>query len=187
MAIEASRGCAYACNFCSIPACQRLAGEARRRRLRDPHAVACEMATIVDTFCLKDFWFMDADVLGPPGQRKHTLARARAIAKLPRDITLEIDARADSIPPEIIRAFQAAGLKRCFVGVDSFDGPTLTRLAKGTPPETNLRAIETLQYHGVRPIIGIIMFHPASTLGQLRKDHHVLRSIGYEKPICSSG
>ncbi len=130
---------------------------------------------------------MDADVLGPPGQRKHTLARARAIAKLPRDITLEIDARADSIPPEIIRAFQAAGLKRCFVGVDSFDGPTLTRLAKGTPPETNLRAIETLQYHGVRPIIGIIMFHPASTLGQLRKDHHVLRSIGYEKPICSSG
>lgn len=181
VSIEASRGCSHACNFCSIAACQDMAGDLGGRRLRDPQAIAKEIGTIVRDYGLRDFWFMDADFLGPLSESEHVLSVARAIAGLKQDITLEVDARADAVTPVLVKELRKAGLERCFLGIESFDDRTLRRLGKASSEKSNLRAVRILEEHGVRPILGMIMFHPMSTREQLRHDHARLRSIGYEK------
>lgn len=181
VAVEASRGCAHACQFCSIAACQRMTGELGIRRLRSPESLVNEMRTIVECYGLQDFWFMDADFLGPATERDHVLALAQMIATLRSDISLEIDARADGVKPEVIGPLREAGLERCFLGVESFDDDTLRSFGKKTTGAANLRAVRVLEDFGVRPILGMIMFHPGSTRDQLRRDHAALRSIGYEK------
>lgn len=181
VAIESSRGCAHSCSFCSIAASQRMAGCAAVRRLRSPTAVADEVRHVVEAYDLRDFWFMDADFLGQPSEKGRVLEIARRIAELGVDVSLEIDARADAVDEHVIEALCRAGLQRCFVGVESFDDATLKMFGKKASGRVNIRAIEVLEKFGVRPILGMIMFHPQSTLAQLRQDHAMLRNFGYEK------
>lgn len=181
VAVEFSRGCTHACRFCSIAAVQFLMRQATVRRIRSPQETAAEIARIVDATGLRFFWFMDADMLGPPAMQTSVLELARHITALRRNLSIEIDARADGITPSGIAALREAGLERCFLGAESFDAATLRHFSKGNSPETNLRAVRILEEQGVRPILGMIMFHPNSTVEQLRRDHAVLRRIGYEK------
>jgi len=181
-ALEASRGCTHACSFCSIAASQKMARDSCRRRLRPTEDIAKEILYIYETYGLHDFWFMDADFLGPKTEQEriHRLSQQISDTGIP-DLTLEIDARVDGVTQTSIAHLVKAGLQKCFLGVESFDAATLNRFSKGTTPAMNLRAINILEQEGVRPIIGVIMFHPQSTKNQLRRDHEALRHIGYEK------
>jgi len=181
VAIEASRGCRHNCNFCSIAACQALAGDVGRRRVRSPKIIAEEIATIIQDWKIKDFWFVDPDFLGGTNDKNRILEIAEAIKSVGHDLSLEIDARADSVERETIRALRSAGLKRAFLGIESFDQATLNSFSKGATVKGNLRAIHILLDEGVRPIIGSIIFHPASTLEQISIEHKYLSNIGYEK------
>lgn len=181
-ALEASRGCTHACSFCSIAASQKMARDSCRRRLRPTEDIAKEISYIHDTFGMHDFWFMDADFLGPTAEQKRIHRLSQQIRDLGiRNLTLEIDARVDGVSSASIAKLAEAGLQKCFLGVESFDATTLNRFSKGTTPAMNLQAIEILEQEGVRPIIGVIMFHPQSTKDQLLRDHEALRLIGYEK------
>jgi len=181
VALEASRGCKHTCRFCSIAAAQRLDNTAGRRRTKSPELIAREIAAIVSQYGLRDFWFMDADFLGGRDELARQLAIAEAIGSLGQDITFEMDTRADGVTPEAIAALRQAGLDRVFLGVESFDQATLDLFAKGATVEGNRRAVDILEEAGVRPLLGTIMFHPKSTLAQLRRDHEALAAIGYEK------
>ena len=181
VAIEGSRGCTHTCTFCSIAACQALVGDPRRRRIREPYDVVDEVATILRDWGLKDFWFMDADFLGGKSDRQRIIEIADGLKELGHDISLEIDARADSVSRDTIRALRAAGLERVFLGVESFHQTTLNSFSKGATVEKNDRAIRLLEEEGVRPILGTIIFHPESSLDQLKQEHASLSVIGYEK------
>lgn len=181
-ALEASRGCTHACTFCSIAASQKMARDSCRRRLRPTEDIAKEISYIHDTYGIHDFWFMDADFLGPKAEQERIYRLSQEICDMGiRDLTLEIDARVDGVSQASIAQLVKAGLQKCFLGVESFDATTLNKFSKGTTPDMNLRAINILEQEGVRPIIGVIMFHPQSTKNQLRRDHEALRHIGYEK------
>lgn len=177
--VESSRGCSHACRFCSIAAVEDLAS-ARLRRLRNVETTAAEMAALNQLYGLRDFWFMDADFLGSPAEGARILKLAELIGGIGA-VSIEIDTRADSIREDIIHALRQAGLKRAFLGVESFDDETLRMLGKHSTSGENLRAIEILEKEGVRPILGTILFHPNSTPGQLRREHRVLSTIGYHK------
>jgi Fe-S oxidoreductase len=159
-----------------------MARDSCRRRLRPTEDIAKEILYIYETYGLHDFWFMDADFLGPKTEQEriHRLSQQISDTGIP-DLTLEIDARVDGVTQTSIAHLVKAGLQKCFLGVESFDAATLNRFSKGTTPAMNLRAINILEQEGVRPIIGVIMFHPQSTKNQLRRDHEALRHIGYEK------
>lgn len=181
VAVEASRGCRHTCSFCSIAESQRLVGDVGRRRIRTPIAISQEIESINRTHGLKDFWFMDADFLGDKKDHRRILEIAEAIGAIGQGITFEIDARADSVNRQTIKSLKAAGLDRAFLGVESFDQDTLNSLSKRALADDNLNAIRLLEEEGVRPILGIIMFHPKSTLEQIQREHKALSIIGYEK------
>ncbi len=181
VAVEGSRGCLHSCTFCSIAACQALAGNSGCRRVRSPQLIINEIQQIVQETNLKDFWFMDADFLGNSKDKSRILDFAEQLKGLGHDLNIEIDARADSVDYETIRALHSAGLQRCFLGIESFDQTTLNTFSKGSTVQGNIRALEILFNEGVRPIIGCIMFHPKSTIEQIAKEHKQLSMIGYEK------
>lgn len=181
VALEASRGCKHSCRFCSIAAAQRLDHSAGKRRTRSPKGIAQEMADIVSQYGLRDFWFMDADFLCGRDELPRQLAIAEAIGSLGETVTFEMDTRADGVTPQAITALHQAGLDRVFLGVESFDQATLDSFGKGATVAGNRRAVAILEEAGVRPLLGTIMFHPGSTLAQLRLEHEALAAIGYEK------
>jgi hypothetical protein len=150
------------------------------RRVREPKIVAKEIRSIVREFGLREFWFMDANFLGDRSEVAGSLKLADAIGELSLPLELEFDTRADSVSKEVVQAFRAVGLKRVFLGVESFYEPLLRTMKKGTTAALNMKAIHTLLESDVRPILGIIMFHPDSTVEQIRQDHGVLSSIGYQ-------
>lgn len=181
VALEASRGCRHTCRFCSIAAAQRLGNSAGQRRNRAPIRIAQEIAAIIAQYGLRDFWFMDADFLGGRDELSRQFAIADAIGLLGEDVTFEMDTRADGVTPSAITALRQVGLDRVFLGVESFDQATLDLFAKGATVEGNRQAVAILEEAGVRPLLGSIMFHPQSTLAQLRRENEALTVIGYEK------
>lgn len=180
VAIEASRGCDFNCSFCSIAALQKLCG-INKRRTRSADSVVNEIEIISEATGLKSFWFMDADFIGQANDNTRILEIASQIKKRNLNVELEIDARADSINEIIIEKLAEAGLKRCFIGAESFDDQHLKKLGKRSIGRINEQALHTLEKFGIRPIIGMLMFSPYSTREQLKRDHAILQEFGYEK------
>jgi hypothetical protein len=69
----------------------------------------------------------------------------------------------------------------CFLGIEFFDKRPLAEFGKGCTPEVNMRAIRILEEYCVRSILGVILFHPADTVEQLRYDNAILSEICYGK------
>lgn len=181
IAVEGSRGCLYNCRFCSIAATQSLSKNSNCRRMKNPVLLAEEIENLVKKFGIKDFWFMDPDFLGSSRNIPTIHKLGDEILRRGLDITLEIDTRSDAINEETIKILKASGLKTVFLGIESFDQLTLNSFSKGTVVQQNLNAIEILENHGIRPVLGTILFHPNSSIRQLKREHSFLRQIGYEK------
>lgn len=181
IALERSRGCYHACSFCSIASMQRLSGDLHRRRVRDMDDLVEEIKELKRESKIRDYWFMDATFLGSDSEKEQDILLAKKLADLnDGEMTIEIDTRADTINPEIIKYLKAAGLSKVFLGVESFDQGMLNLFGKGMTADRNRYAIDVLEDAGIDYILGTILFSPGKTIEQFRKEHNVLKIIGYE-------
>jgi anaerobic magnesium-protoporphyrin IX monomethyl ester cyclase len=119
-----TRGCPYKCNWCAKP----IYGN--RYNARSPERVAAEIAMLVRTYGVSDFWMAD-DIFGlKPGwvQAFRDALKTHNVA-----ITYKIQSRADLLlEADNIDALVASGLRQVWIGAESGSQKILDAMDKGT-------------------------------------------------------
>ena len=141
--VQSSRGCPFACDYCSY-----MPMQARRHRVRDPQAVAREVARNHDRHGVRDFLFRDICFTL---NRDHALSLARAIRALRLDLQWACETRIDRLDPELMDTMQEAGWSGVNLGLESPDVESLARAGKQPPPLAQQEAVlQELAARGIR-------------------------------------
>ncbi len=121
----ASRGCPFACTFCSS---RSLWG--RRYRVRSVASVMRELDDLRDRYGIRDVCFWD-DLWGlQPAWVEEFCDAMRG-----RGLTWSCEARVDTLTEPLLRRMAAAGCFCIFFGFESLDATRLQALGKGITPE----------------------------------------------------
>jgi radical SAM superfamily enzyme YgiQ (UPF0313 family) len=145
--IVTSTGCTYQCNFCPCPVLTQ-----RKFLKRSPELVLEELSQIKEEYIYAgdDNFFFDY---------QHALR----IYKLIRDAGIKkqyyILSRVDQINhhPDIVEKWAEIGLKKVFLGLESFKDEELKSLNKRCSVKKNNRAIEILHSNNVDPLGAFII------------------------------
>lgn len=135
--VSTSRGCPYACTFCSTPG--------PPVRLRDPVAVADELEELAGQG-FGDVYFVD-DTFNIRPERAVRLCQELIERRLP--LTWTCRARLDRLTPELVSLLKPAGCTRVQLGVEAATQEALDVLGKNITPDDARRAVRLLRQAGV--------------------------------------
>jgi radical SAM superfamily enzyme YgiQ (UPF0313 family) len=110
ISVSTMRGCPYTCKWCS----RAVYGQSYRRR--SPEKVVDELASLIRTYGVSSFWFVD-DVFTV--SHKWMKAFAEQIASRKMDIRYECITRADRMNSEVIEYLRESGCFRVWIGAES--------------------------------------------------------------------
>jgi radical SAM superfamily enzyme YgiQ (UPF0313 family) len=148
-AVQATRGCTHACDFCSISAYHQ-----RTQRRRPVEEVAQEIAAIPGRF----FVFVDDNLIADRDYGRRLFDRLRPLRK--RWITQCTLSLAND--PDLVRRAAEAGCVGVFVGMESFSEENLHAVNKRFNRVEKYRdAIQRLHAHGIAVEAGIVFGLPA--------------------------
>lgn len=180
------------CSFCSIAAFYRL-GPGRPWRTRRPESVAEEVEAVLGGEPMSSvgadyIWFAVDEFVGPK-QKGDSYAGRLAKELLRRQLKLrfEFDCRADQISAELFALLKQAGLRRVYVGIESFSQEDLDCYDKKTRAASNVRALLTLKRLGIDFTYGLIAFTPDMTFERFAFNHEMAKRFGYHRltePLC---
>lgn len=169
--ISGSRGCYGGCTFCYI---NPYYGDTKRKwRGRSPENIIAEIDAVMQETDIRYFYFMDPNFYGPGRAGKERVLKLASLLK-ERQIHFGIEARANDIEAETIKALTDAGLKHILIGLESGRDEALKRLNKLTTVADNENALRILRQYGIEPSVGFIMFEPDSTLEDLKVNYDFL-------------
>jgi radical SAM superfamily enzyme YgiQ (UPF0313 family) len=147
--IVTSTGCPYKCNFCPCPVLTH-----RKFLRRSPELVIRELSEIKEEYIYAgdDNFFFDYE----HALRIYELIKEAGIKK-----QYYILSRVDEIirHPDIVEKWAEIGLKKVFLGLESFNNDELKTLNKRCTVEKNNEAIEILHANRVDPL-GAFVIHP---------------------------
>ncbi len=174
--VISARGCPGRCSFCEI-AC--FYGRTRQRwRRRNTSSVRREILAIHEKTGQTWFPFVD-DAFLALGEddlpRRHLLKAFGFLSGLIPGFGFSIYAKPETVDPDYFRALQEVGLRRVYLGIESFHAGWLRMLRKANTPDHNVRAIETVLDLGLELQFGFIMISPLFTLGDIRRELAMLR------------
>ncbi len=145
--IVTSAGCPYQCNFCPCPVLTR-----RRFLKRSPELVLEELSQIKEEYIYAgdDNFFFDY---------QHALRIYEMIKEAGIKKQYYILSRVDEINrhPDIVEKWAEIGLKKVFLGLESFKDEELKSLNKRCTVEKNNQAIEILHKNKVDPLGAFII------------------------------
>lgn len=173
MHMVGSRGCHATCKYCCVAALASERSQAAKAagapsalpgtRRRSAPNVAAEIAALYFGQGVRIFEFQDDNWIHPKVETAVAYFRELK-AELDRrgvgQIGLSLKTRADAVQPEILRALQAIGLIRVFVGIESGTQSLLTRLGRKSRDNASLRALQTLREFGVPAYFNALLFGP---------------------------
>ena len=170
--ILGSRGCWGSCTYCSIQTYHRGRG-GPRVRLREPAAIATEMAEMYHHDQTRIFCFHDDNFFLPKPNR--TLSRLREIrTELDRRgvgrIGLVAKCRPDELSPELLKEARKMGLIRVYVGIENGSQAGLDHLGRKTSVDTCSRALQMLREAGVYACYNVLLFEPDTTLADVTEN-----------------
>jgi radical SAM superfamily enzyme YgiQ (UPF0313 family) len=172
--IYATRGCWGGCSFCDIIS---LYGHSRGKqwRRRPVEKLVNELCDLTETYQTAHFIFNDDQFL-VKGKKslEYVEEFARALEDKKMDITFDLMCRADTVTRPVIQRLQSVGLKRVFLGLESFDPKQLERYQKGISVRQNLRALRILKREKIDVIASVILADAYTTLFDLLKQFAVL-------------
>jgi len=167
--INATRGCWGKCAFCDIIRFY-AASNGKRWRRRSAKNVVDEIEQLMEKFNTNYFIFNDDQFL-VKGRRgaEYVNEFVHELESRDLNISFELMCRADTIQYDIIAQLKSAGLKRIFLGLESFDSEQLRRFGKGISVRQNLKAVIILNKLKVDVIASVILADAYTTLGDLVK------------------
>ena len=172
-----SRGCTYACGFCSISAWHKLCG-GDRFRMRAPECVADEMADLygegVRIFNFHDDNFIPRNI-ADGFDRFRALERALKRRGVGR-IGFAVKARPDNVDEELFAYLKSLGLFRVFLGIEAGTAESLRNLRRGQTRDDNVRALAIVNRLDLHACFNLLMFNPDSSLEDFAANVAFLRA-----------
>ncbi len=149
LAMTASRGCPYRCEFCSL----LHAGSNYRRR--DAIAVVDEYQALHERFGAKQIGFVDPIF---PLNKKVLFEFCEEVMRrdLHKDVVWVSETRVDRIDRESLRIMRASGCRRLLLGIESGVDLLLENVNKTFTTETTQRAVRLCREEGIETI-GLFM------------------------------
>ena len=144
MAITTSRGCPYACRFCTTP---RLLG--RHWRTRSPHHVADEIEALVRQYGVEDIIIQD-EVFG--ARKRVALDLAHEIVRRGLKVRLHLPSgvKVETIDEEVLTALREAGLEYMCLAPESGSDRILAKMNKPMDTRQLLRLVAHARKLGIR-------------------------------------
>ena len=159
--IQASRGCAFGCDYCPYLVADHAT------RLRDPAAVIDEIRNGIRRWGFRSFKFRDP-LFGAARNRMFQLAES--IDRLPQRIQFSIETRPDLLPAETLRVLQRVGLTTVTVGIETPDDALLDRHHRVTIDRDRQREFfATCRSLGIRTVAGFLIGFPEDTEETIRR------------------
>jgi radical SAM superfamily enzyme YgiQ (UPF0313 family) len=179
-----TRGCPYRCSYCTTGQTAGLLHRKLGYRHRSVEPVVDEIERLVTDYRIPHLTIADDLFVS---KAPDSLARAVEFAKALRArevrVPFMLDCRLDSADIDTFRELARAGLYRVFIGIETGSGDQLTFYNKryGAPYDVDYvrRAVGGLQELGIEVIPGILTYHPASTVDELRESLNVIDACGY--------
>jgi anaerobic magnesium-protoporphyrin IX monomethyl ester cyclase len=164
--LVASRGCPFRCNWCAKP----IFGNSYQ--LRPPADVANEMRLLKEKYGAEHLWFAD-DIFG---LNRHWLEELAAAIEASGCVTpFKIQARADLLTRESVRALKRAGCAEVWMGVESGSQKILDAMDKGLRAEEIVSAREHLRSAEIRGCYFLQLGYPGEHWEDIQKTIALVR------------
>lgn len=147
----ASRGCPFRCNWCAKP----IYGDSFHGN--SPETVAEEMRELKERYGADHLWFAD-DIFGL--NRHWVLQLAEEVEKRGCAVAFKIQARADLLTLETVRALKRAGCAEVWMGAESGSQKILDAMEKGLLVDEIVTARDNLKREGIRACYFLQLGYP---------------------------
>ena len=155
--ILTSRGCPYACGFCSVP---QLVG--RKMRYRSAELVCDELQLLRDGFGVREFQIVDDNFTI---SRKHAMRICEEI--LSRGLVMPWSCpngvRIDALDDELLDAMQASGCYSISLGIESGSPKVLERMVKHLDLGVVSGVVDKIVRRGMEAHAFFILGYPGET------------------------
>lgn len=165
-----SRGCPYACTFCSEV---ERASFGKRYRTHSPARIAEEFATL-ESLGANGVYFTD-DLFAQNKDR--FLEVADALAAVRRSAAWCAQARAGDVDDDIAQALARAGCSSVACGIESGSDRVLELLRKGTTVDAMRRGVSALRRAGIDVVAYLILGTPGETAAERRATLELAESL----------
>jgi radical SAM superfamily enzyme YgiQ (UPF0313 family) len=170
--VEASKGCAYKCVFCSYP-------ELGRQRYRPVENVVGEIVRNVDEFGAGYIRFVDPNLTSQPEYVARLCAALKAARlKIPWSCFARIDELADS--PAMCRSMAEAGCFWIYSGIESGEKPILDDMDKKYQPPTISQGVRNAKAAGIMMHGNFVAGFPGETRETLKRTTDLIKSSGLD-------
>jgi anaerobic magnesium-protoporphyrin IX monomethyl ester cyclase len=162
----ASRGCPFRCNWCAKP----IYGD--NFHAYSPMAVAEEIRELKERYGAEHLWFAD-DIFAL--NRHWALQLADEVQKRQCAVPFKIQARADLLTAETVRALRRAGCAEVWMGAESGSQKILDAMEKGLLVEEIASARENLKREGIRACYFLQLGYPGERWDDILKTVRLVR------------
>lgn len=173
--ILTSRGCPFACHFCSAPSINT------KVRYRSPQNVYDEIKYVLDTYKIKQFRFSDEMFTA---KKSHLFEICKLIK--PLGIVWRISTRVKPLDMETLKVMKDAGCVEVSFGIESFDNDVLKMLNKKTTAEDNARGLTMAREAGLMTRALFMIRTPFQTKDTIRKNIEWLKKVPYDTIAVTS-
>lgn len=150
-----SRGCPYACQFCSTTLFW-----GRKLRLRSPQNVVDEIELLYNKYDVKFIIFQDDAFTA---HQKRVIELCQEIIRRGIDIRWVCGTRTDCLSAEMLRYMKEAGCFYIALGAESFSQTILKNMNKRTKVPEMIRAINMVRESGISVGIDLIVGYPGES------------------------
>ncbi|ARM75259.1 B12-binding domain-containing radical SAM protein [Acidianus manzaensis] len=162
--IETSRGCPYACEFCSVTPTW-----GNTWRSKSNKRIIKELRELKKLGYDWIFFTDDIFIVYPNIKQRMELFDDMINENLNFNFISQMRVDITAKKPEVIKKASDAGLSIAFLGVESGDDDTLKSMHKGTVTSLAEKAVKILHENGVVILIGLILGSPYDTLKKMWK------------------
>jgi len=165
-----SRGCPYACNFCSNP----IAPFGRRYTYRSAKNVAEELEELVRKYGFDRIWFAD-DVFTI--NRERTIALCKEILNRNLEFKWSCLTRADRVDEELLKLMKMSGCEEIFYGLESGAQEILDMMNRNMKVETMRKGLLMTKRVGIRIHTFVLVGYPGERYETLIKTLNFMKEI----------